>query len=97
GRDALFPSTTLFRSILGYGSGNDAFHMVQPKDLGAGAAKVMRAALRDASRTEGLEAHEVGYINAHGTSTPYNDRFETAAIKDVLDRKSTRLNSSHQI
>ena len=85
----------VYCEVVGYGSGNDAFHMVQPKDQGAGAAKVMRAALRDAERHVGFRPDEIGYVNAHGTSTPYNDRFETAAIKDVLDRKSTRLNSSH--
>jgi 3-oxoacyl-[acyl-carrier-protein] synthase II len=74
----------LYCEVVGYGSGNDAFHMVQPKDQGAGAARVMRAALRDAGRCAGLRAEEIGYINAHGTSTPYNDRFETAAIKDVF-------------
>src|SRR5207302_9052574 len=74
----------IYCEVVGYGSGNDAFHMVQPKDQGAGAAKVMRHALRDASRTAGLTAEDIGYINAHGTSTPYNDRFETAAIKDVF-------------
>ena len=74
----------IYCEVVGYGSGNDAFHMVQPKDQGKGAAKVMRAALRDAARSSGLQPEEVGYINAHGTSTPYNDRFETAAIKDVF-------------
>ncbi|HET6315607.1 MAG TPA: beta-ketoacyl-ACP synthase II [Chloroflexota bacterium] len=74
----------VYCEVVGYGSGNDAFHMVQPRDQGAGAAKVMRAALRDASRTCGLVPSDVGYINAHGTSTPYNDRFETAAIGDVF-------------
>jgi 3-oxoacyl-(acyl-carrier-protein) synthase len=51
----------------------------------------MRAALRDASRTGGLESADVGYINAHGTSTPYNDRFETAAIKEVFGEHARRL------
>jgi 3-oxoacyl-[acyl-carrier-protein] synthase II len=74
----------IYAEVVGYASGNDAFHMVQPKDQGAGAAKVMRAALRDAGRSGGLVPEDVGYINAHGTSTPYNDRFETAAIKDVF-------------
>jgi beta-ketoacyl-acyl-carrier-protein synthase II len=74
----------IYCEVVGYASGNDAFHMVQPRDQGAGAAKVMRAALRDAQRTVGLAPTDVGYINAHGTSTPYNDRFETAAIKDVF-------------
>jgi 3-oxoacyl-[acyl-carrier-protein] synthase II len=82
---------TIYCEVVGYGSGNDAFHMVQPKDQGAGAAKVMRQALRDASRTVGLMPEEIGYINAHGTSTPYNDRFETAAIKDVFGEHARRL------
>src|SRR5437016_14671652 len=81
---ALRRGAHVYCEVVGYGSGNDAFHMVQPKDRGAGAAKVMRAALRDASRTAGLTAEEVGYINAHGTSTPYNDRFETSAITEVF-------------
>src|SRR5579859_4465208 len=81
----------IYCEVVGYGSGNDAFHMVQPKDQGAGAAKVMRHALRDAARTTGMGAEESGYINAHGTSTPYNDRFETAAIKDVFGEQARRL------
>src|ERR671932_179781 len=81
----------VYCEVVGYGSGNDAFHMVQPKDQGAGAAKVMRAALRDAQRTAGLVPGEIGYINAHGTSTPYNDRFETAAIKDVFGEHARKL------
>src|SRR5260370_42360747 len=64
--------------------------MVQPRDQGTGAAKVMRMALRDAHRTAGLEASDIGYINAHGTSTAYNDRFETAAIKDVFGEHARR-------
>jgi beta-ketoacyl-acyl-carrier-protein synthase II len=81
----------IYAEVVGYGSGNDAWHMVQPRDQGAGAAKVMRAALRDGSRNVGLLASDVGYINAHGTSTPYNDRFETAAIKDVFGEHAGRL------
>ncbi len=81
----------IYCEVVGYGSGNDAYHMVQPKDQGAGAAKVMRQALRDSARTVGMAIEEVGYINAHGTSTPYNDRFETAAIKDVFGSHARRL------
>src|SRR5205085_9666690 len=51
---ALRRGATIYCEVVGYGSGNDAFHMVQPKDQGAGAAKVMRHALRDASRTAGM-------------------------------------------
>lgn len=81
----------VYAEVVGYGSGNDAWHMVQPRDQGAGAAKVMRAALRDAQRNCGVDLTDVGYINAHGTSTPYNDRFETAAIKDVFGEHAARL------
>jgi 3-oxoacyl-[acyl-carrier-protein] synthase II len=88
---ALRRGARIYCEMVGYGSGNDAFHMVQPKDQGAGAAKVMRAALRDAQRSVGLVPTDVGYINAHGTSTPYNDRFETAAIKDVFGEHAWQL------
>ncbi|MBV8713514.1 MAG: beta-ketoacyl-ACP synthase II [Chloroflexi bacterium] len=81
----------IYAEVVGYGSGNDAWHMVQPRDQGAGAAKVMRAALRDAQRSSGMLASDVGYINPHGTSTPYNDRFESAAIKDVFGEHAPRL------
>jgi 3-oxoacyl-[acyl-carrier-protein] synthase II len=91
---ALRRGARIYCEVVGYGSGNDAFHMVQPKDQGAGAAKVMRAALRDAGRNSGLEPGDVGYINAHGTSTPYNDRFETAAIKDVFGEHARQLTVS---
>jgi 3-oxoacyl-[acyl-carrier-protein] synthase II len=81
----------IYCEMVGYGSGNDAFHMVQPKDQGEGAAKVMRAALRQAHRHAGLRPTDIGYINPHGTSTPYNDRFETAAIKEVFGEHAYRL------
>ena len=66
--------------IIGYGCTDDAYHIVQPAENGEGAARCMQAALDDA----GITAAEVQYINAHGTSTDYNDRFETAAIKTVF-------------
>src|SRR5205807_780526 len=83
--------TRIYCEVAGYGSGNDAFQMVQPKDQGIGAAREMRAALRDAHRQVGLACEDVGYVNAHGTSTPYNDRFETAAIKDVFGEHARRM------
>ncbi|MBI4491470.1 MAG: beta-ketoacyl-ACP synthase II [Chloroflexi bacterium] len=73
--------------VLGYGSGNDAFHMVAPRDWGAGAAKVVRAALRKA----GIAPEQVDYINAHGTSTPLNDKYETQAIKAVFGDHARKL------
>ena len=65
----------------------DAFHMTAPPDDGEGAARAMTAALRRA----GVQPEEVDYINAHGTSTPLNDRCETAAIKAVFGEHARRL------
>jgi 3-oxoacyl-[acyl-carrier-protein] synthase II len=59
---------------------SDAFHMTTPAENGEGAARAMELALKDA----GLAPTDVDYINAHGTSTPYNDKFETMAIKTVF-------------
>jgi 3-oxoacyl-[acyl-carrier-protein] synthase II len=65
--------------LVGYGASNDAFHLVQPDPEGRGAISAMRKAIAEA----GLEPSEIDYINAHGTSTPYNDLSETKAIKQV--------------
>ncbi|MCC6180026.1 MAG: beta-ketoacyl-ACP synthase II [Chloroflexi bacterium] len=74
----------IYCEVVGYGSGNDAYHMVAPSELGVGASRVMRAALRKAGKHAGMPADEVDYVNPHGSSTPLNDRFETWAIKDVF-------------
>jgi 3-oxoacyl-[acyl-carrier-protein] synthase II len=66
--------------VVGYGASNDAFHITQPEENGRGAIEAMEAALRDAD----LSPSDVGYVNAHGTSTPLNDRIETQAIRRVL-------------
>src|SRR5690606_28385344 len=66
--------------ITGYGMSADAYHITLPKPGGMGAAKAMRAALDDA----GLVPEDIGYINAHGTSTPATEATETAAIKIAL-------------
>ena len=63
--------------IVGYGVSCDAHHMTAPLEDGSGAAQCMKNAMKDA----GIEPYQVGYINAHGTSTPMNDRGETAAVK----------------
>jgi len=65
----------------------DAHHMTAPDPEGDGAARAMAAAVRDA----GLDVGAVGYINAHGTSTQYNDKFETIAIKRVFGEHARRL------
>jgi 3-oxoacyl-[acyl-carrier-protein] synthase II len=80
----------IFGYVVGYGASNDAFHMTQPDESGRGAAKAMRAALTDA----GVEPSEVGYINAHGTSTPFNDRIETLAIHAVFNGGSPPVSST---
>ena len=77
----------IYGEIVGYGMSGDAHHMTAPDPDGDGAARAMRAALRDAR----VAPTEVGYINAHGTSTPYNDKFETLAIKRVFGEHAARL------
>lgn len=73
--------------ITGYGMSADAYHITLPKPGGSGAAKSMKAALADA----GLEPADIGYINAHGTSTPANDATETAAIKIAMGEAAHRI------
>jgi 3-oxoacyl-[acyl-carrier-protein] synthase II len=70
----------VYAEVLGYGGSNDAHHMAQPEPEATGVADMMRAALRRAN----VEPERVGYINAHGTSTPLGDLAETRAIKDVF-------------
>ena len=75
---------TIYAEVRGYTATNDAFHMAAPAENGAGAAACMRIALENA----GLSPHQIGYINAHGTSTPLNDVSETKAIKTVFGRSA---------
>ena len=77
----------IYAEVVGYGMAGDAHHLAAPDPEGDGAARAMAAALRDAS----LEPPGVGYINAHGTSTPYNDKFETIAIKRVFGDHAKKL------
>jgi 3-oxoacyl-[acyl-carrier-protein] synthase II len=80
----------VYAEVVGYGMTGDAHHMTAPDPEGDGAARAMAAALRDAA----LEPSTVGYINAHGTSTPYNDKFETIAIKKVFGDHARKVHIS---
>lgn len=81
---ALARGATIYGEFLGYGSSADAYHITMPGEAGEGAAQSMRAALLDA----GLDTTDIDYINAHGTSTPLNDRAETAAIKGLFGERA---------
>ena len=78
---------TIYAEILGYGASNDAHHMAQPDPEFVGVAEMMRRALASA----GVDAKRVGYINAHGTSTPLGDLAETNAIKKVFGKHAYEL------
>src|ERR671938_243288 len=84
---ALARGAPILAEVAGYGASTDAHHIVEPAPGGAGAARAMCLALRSA----GLEPADVGYLNAHGTSTPTNDRLETAAIKAVFGAQAAHL------
>ena len=77
---ALARGAKIYAEMVGYGMTSDAYHITQPSEDADGAVRVMAKALNDA----GIQPHEVGYINAHGTSTFYNDKLETLAIKKVF-------------
>jgi 3-oxoacyl-[acyl-carrier-protein] synthase II len=78
---------TVYAEVLGYGASNDAHHMAQPEPEATGVAEMMRAALRRAD----VDPRRVGYVNAHGTSTPLGDLAETKAIKDVFGEHAYEL------
>jgi len=82
---ALARGARIYAEIVGYGASADAFHITAPCEDGDGAVRAMRAALR------GVDPSEVGYINAHGTSTPHNDRIETTAIKQCFGEHARSL------
>lgn len=84
---ALERGAHIYAEIVGYGATGDAYHITAPAEHGEGAARAMQQALRDA----GLQPEEVDYINAHGTSTDLNDKFETEAIKTVFGEHAYKL------
>lgn len=77
----------IYAELLGYGSTNDAYHLAAPSDNGEGAGRAMARALR----RSGIGPEDVDYINAHGTGTPLNDRFETSAIRHVFGAAADNL------
>jgi 3-oxoacyl-[acyl-carrier-protein] synthase II len=77
----------IYAELVGYGMTADAFHITMPDETGSGAIRVMQKAMKDA----GVEPQSVGYINAHGTSTPYNDKFETMAIRKTFGEHASKL------
>ncbi len=84
---ALERGARIYAEIAGYGANADAYHITAPAPEGAGAAHCIRLALADAA----VDPNEVDYINAHGTSTPYNDVNETQAIKQVFGNHAARV------
>lgn len=87
---ALERGAPILAELAGYGATADAYHITSPDPEGEGAANAMRLAIVEA----GLEADEIGYINAHGTSTPLNDKYETLAIKKALGDASRTVKIS---
>ena len=81
----------ILAELVGYGMSGDAYHITQPAEDGEGAFRVMRATLKDA----GVPPQEVGYVNAHGTSTPIGDKIETTAVKRLWgDAKKVAVSST---
>jgi 3-oxoacyl-[acyl-carrier-protein] synthase II len=85
--EALRRGAKIYAEVVGYGMSGDAFHPAAPAEDGDGAYRVMKRALDDA----GLVPEDIQYINAHGTSTPLNDRIETASVKRLFGGHAYRL------
>lgn len=81
---------TILAYVSGYGSTADAHHITQPGEMGEGAARAMCLALERA----GLQPADISYVNAHGTSTPLNDKFETMALKSVFGEQAPPVSST---
>jgi 3-oxoacyl-[acyl-carrier-protein] synthase II len=84
---ALKRGAPILAEVIGYGMSGDAFHITAPSEDAMGAVRVMQSSLADAN----VQPEQVEYINAHGTSTPYNDRLETLAIKKVFGAHAQKL------
>jgi len=84
---ALKRKARIYGEVIGYGTTSDAYHLTQPAPEGEGASRAMQAAISDA----GILPKDVDYINAHGTSTPLNDKFETIAIKNTFGEHAYEL------
>lgn len=84
---ALRRGAKIYAEIVGYGATADAYHITAPAPGGEGGVRAMRLALQDA----GLQPEDIDYINAHGTSTEYNDKYETIAIKEVFGDHAYKL------
>jgi 3-oxoacyl-[acyl-carrier-protein] synthase II len=87
---ALNRKAQIFAEIVGYGSACDAYHMTAPSEDGAGIVKAMNIALKEAN----ISPEDIGYINAHGTSTPLNDQTEAIAINQVFQKGSVAVSST---
>jgi 3-oxoacyl-[acyl-carrier-protein] synthase II len=84
---ARWRGATIYAEVVGYGMSGDAFHITQPSEDGDGAYRVMTNTIMDAA----IQPSDVGYINAHGTSTPFNDKLETMAIKRAFGEHACKL------